>query len=237
MQIIKQLLIIKLLCFVLFLTSGTAQFNFVHISDIHVSDVESIQNNPDVGGVIFKKVITKIRNLIPKPAFVVASGDISNVGSYGLGMYEELTQHLFPSMLSNPENGDYFIDSANTIPIYFVPGNHDYFTLPASPLSNAGLVNYSNYLAPNSDYSILYQNAVIVFIRSGMEEYRPVWIDTNPMEPEGSGISSDQCNYIRTNLNLNSDKKKFLVMHHPPVNAVGTNADGTPSTGTIIRCC
>jgi 3',5'-cyclic AMP phosphodiesterase CpdA len=234
MKTIRRLLLILSLCLALLLTSGTAQFNFVHISDIHVSDVASIQNTPDISGVIFKQVINKIKSLIPKPAFVVASGDISNVGSYGTGMYETLTQHLFPTQISNPANGDYFIDSAQTIPIYFTPGNHDYFTLPASPISNADLVNYSNFLSPNEDYSITYENAVLLFVRSGMEEYRSVWIDTNPLEPEGSGISNDQCNFIRTTLNLNSDKKKFIVMHHPPVNAVGTNADGTPSGGTII---
>jgi 3',5'-cyclic AMP phosphodiesterase CpdA len=234
MNTIRRLLLILSLCLALLLTSGTAQFNFVHISDIHVSDVASIQNSPDIGGVIFKQVINKIKSLIPKPAFVVASGDNSNVGSYGTGMYETLTQHLFPAQISNPANGDYFIDSAQTIPIYFTPGNHDYFTLPASPLSNADLVNYTNFLSPNADYSITYENAVLLFVRSGMEEYRPVWVDTNPLEPEGSGISNDQCNFIRTSLNLNSDKKKFIIMHHPPVNAVGTNANGTPSTGTVL---
>lgn len=234
MRIIKQLLIVKILSLLLILTSGTAQFNFVHLSDIHISDVTSIQNNPDIGGVMFKKVITVIRNLIPKPAFVVASGDISNVGSYGNGMYEALTQHLFPNQITNPDNGDFFIDSAMTIPIYFVPGNHDYFTLPASPVSNSGLINYSNYISPNNDYSISYQNSVIIFIRSGMEEYRPVWIDTNPLEPEGSGISADQCNFIRSVCNANHNNKKIIVMHHPPVNAVGTNADGTQSTGTVL---
>jgi hypothetical protein len=28
--------------------------------------------------------------------------------------------------------------------------------------------------------------------------------------------------------------KKIVVMHHPLINALGTNADGTPSTGTVL---
>lgn len=234
MKTLRRLFLILSLCLALLLTSGTAQFNFVHISDIHVSDVASIQNSPDIGGVIFKKVITVIRNLIPKPAFVVASGDISNVGSYGNGMYAELTKHLFPNQIANPGYGDYYIDSAMTIPIYFVPGNHDYFTLPASPVSEPDLINYSNAVAPASDYSINYQNATIIFLLSGSEVYRPVWIDTNPLEPEGSGLTDDQIIFTRNTLNNNISQKKIIVMHHPAVNAHGTNIDGTPTTSTIL---
>ena len=92
-------------------------FNFVHISDLHVSNVASVQNNPDIDGVVFKQMLDKINSLTPKPAFVVASGDISNVGSYGDGMYDVLTQYLFPHALINPGYGNFFIDSTTITPI------------------------------------------------------------------------------------------------------------------------
>jgi 3',5'-cyclic AMP phosphodiesterase CpdA len=211
------------------------QFSFVHLSDIHVSDGVSLTNDCDTNGVIFAQMLATINNLDPKPVFVVASGDISNMGSGGGdGMYSNLTQYLFPSSLINPGAGDYYIDAAQTIPIYFVPGNHDYFTMLIPPLSSPDLVNYEMYLAPDTDYTITFNNALVIFLRSGYDVYRPIWEDWNPLEPEGSGLTDDQCNWLRSILAANPDKKKIIVMHHPPVAANGTNWDGTPNTGTIL---
>jgi 3',5'-cyclic AMP phosphodiesterase CpdA len=210
------------------------QFSFVHLSDIHVSDGVSLTNECDTNGVIFSQMLATINNLDPKPAFVVASGDISNMGSGGDGMYSNLTQYLFPFSIINPAAGDYYIDAAQTIPIYFVPGNHDYFTTLIPPISSPDLVNYEMYLAPDADYTVTYNNAIVIFLRSGYDVYRPIWIDWNPLEPEGSGLTDDQCNWLRSILAANPDKKKIIVMHHPPVAANGTNWDGTPNTGTIL---
>ena len=230
----KNLIAALLLLQLLFFTNVFSQFTFVHISDIHVANTSSPINSPDIDGVKFKQMLDKINSLLPKPAFVVASGDISNVGSYGDGMYGVLTQYLYPQNVTNPQYGDYYIDAAQTIPIYIVPGNHDYFSSTLFIASDPGLVNYSTDVAPPSDFMITYQNAVIFFLLSGYDQFRPIWIDADLSNPEGSGISNVQCNFLRTNLYQNNNKKKIIVMHHPPVNAVGTNADGTPSTSSIV---
>lgn len=188
----------------------------------------------DSNGVIFSQMLSTINALDPKPAFVVASGDISNAGSIGDGKYPMLTQYLFPSQLSYPGNGDYFIDAAETIPIYFVPGNHDYYSTLVPPLSDPALPAYSSNLAPAADYYITYENAVIIFLFSGYNQLRPVWIDWDVDNIEGSGLTTDQCNWLRNIMTGNPGKKKIIVMHHPPVNVHGTNADGSPNTGTIL---
>ncbi len=231
--IIKILLSAALLSLVIY-NESFSQFNFVHITDLHVSDGTSYVNNSDINGVVFSQMLETIRNLTPKPAFVVASGDLTNVGSAGDGADPVFLQYLFPTLVTNPQPGDYFIDSAKTIPIYFTPGNHEYYTTLIPPLSATGLVNYKNYFAPDTDYTITYNNAALLFLRSGYDVFRPLWIDVNITNPEGSGISDSQCNWVRSELSNNANMRKIIVMHHPPVDAIGTNADGTPSTLNIV---
>jgi 3',5'-cyclic-AMP phosphodiesterase len=234
MKTLKRIVVYFYLPLTLIFTQSVAQFTFVHISDLHISNGPSEVNNSDTSGLIFSQMLSTINNLDPKPAFVVASGDISNVGSSGDGMYSIMTQYLFPSQITNPGNGDLYIDPAQTIPIYYVPGNHDYLSTIVPPLPTAGLNNYSAYVSPAADYYIVHGNAVIIFLLSGDDQYRPLWVDINVQEPEGSGLTNDQINWLRNVLKNNAGKKKIIVMHHPPVNALGTNANGTPNTGTMV---
>lgn len=204
-----------------------AQFSFIHISDMHVSDIPF--QDSDTNAQYFRCYSKEFTNLYPRPDFVVVSGDISNVGNqYPDGMYPILTQYLFPPALINPGIGDYFIDSAKTIPIYFVPGNHEYWVaLVNPPVSNDTLPYYKKFLAPDIDYSITNNLAVIVFLRSGPDT------TLSNGNKKGKGLSDEQCTYLRNILSVNSNKRKIIIMHHPAVNAIGTNPDGTPFTGII----
>lgn len=213
-----------------------SQFSFVHITDLHVSDATSYVNGCDLNGVMAQCYLKVLANLNPKPAFVLATGDISNEGNSGpYGMYPTLTQFLFPGLVLNPGINAYFIDSAHTIPIYFTPGNHDYRTGNLPPLSTVALTYYSEYIAPDTDYVLTINNAIIICMRSGYDDNRPIWVDTDPLNPEGSGLTDLQCNWLRSVLSAgdNKNKRKIIVMHHPPVDVAGTNSDGTPYTGTI----
>ncbi len=215
--------------------SVRAQYSFVHITDLHVSDAVSYVNSCDNHAVTFQCYIQEFANLNPKPAFVVVSGDVANIGNNGpSGMYPELTQYLYPPSQSYPANGSYFIDSAQTIPIYFVGGNHEYYTTLIPPLSNATPQYYPHYIGPDSDYVVNTQYAAIIFLRSGYDDDRPIWEDINITSPEGHGLSMTQCAWLRHSLSINANKRKIIVMHHPPVNAIGTNSDGSPDTGTVV---
>ena len=211
------------------------QITFVDISDLHVSNAVSYVNSCDNQAAAFQCYIKEFAAMSPKPAFVVASGDIANIGNSSPdGMYPELTQFLFPPSQTNPAPGSYFIDSAQSIPIYFTPGNHEYYTTLIPPLSNSTLQYYPHYISPDEDYTVETADAVLLFLRSGNDAFRPIWEDVNITCPEGSGITTAQCNWLRTVLNANPDKHKIIVMHHPPVNVAGTSSDGTPFTGTIL---
>lgn len=207
--------------------SSFGQFTFIHLTDLHVSSFPF--EDSDTNAQYFQCCIKEFARLNPKPAFVVVSGDVSNVGNLSPdGMYPTITQHLFPPSLTNPGIGDYFIDSAMTIPIYFVPGNHEYWTeLVDPPVSNDTLTYYEKYLIPDTDYVITTDLAVLVFLRSGSDS------TISLTDKKGKGLTGEQCAFLRNTLNDNSNKRKIIIMHHPAVNAIGTNSDGTPYGGTI----
>jgi 3',5'-cyclic AMP phosphodiesterase CpdA len=231
-DIMKKLILLFVVIFITTLSSF-AQFTFIHITDTHVSNTLSLVNSYDTNAQRFQCYIQEFANLSPKPAFVIASGDISNIGNQSPdGMYPTMTQYLFPPTQTNPAPGAYFIDAAKTIPIYFTPGNHEYYTTLMPPTSNATLSYYPEYIAPDSDYAITYNNAVIIFMRSGYDG--SYFHDLNPQAPEGTGISDAQCHWLRNKLSANAGKRKIITFHHPAVNVAGTNSDGTPFTGTIL---
>ncbi len=208
--------------------SSFAQFSFVHLSDMHVSNIPAADS--DTNAQYFQCAIKEFANLIPKPSFVLVTGDISDIGNMQiLGMYPTITQHLSPPSLTNPAVGAYFIDSAKTIPIYFTPGNHEYWTGFDSihiPISNDTLFYYPEYITPDMDYVINTDIAVIAVLRSGHDS--PYGYPPNPALIMGTGLSNEQIIWLRNVLVGNSSKRKIIVMHHPPVNAAGTNSDGTP---------
>lgn len=233
-------LISKKICFLFAIIcisalSSFAQFSFIHITDLHVANAPSLVNSYDINAEKFQCYIKEFPTLVPKPAFVVAGGDITNVGNEPPdGMYPTLTRYLFPPTLENPGPGAYCIDSANTIPIYFTPGNHDYYTsLAFVPTSSATLSYYPKYIAPDSDYVITTGIAVIICMRSGYDGF--YFNDGDPTNPEGTGFSNAQCTWLRNVLEANADKRKIIVFHHPAVDVAGTNSDGTPFTGAVLN--
>ncbi len=201
-------------------------YNFIALSDMHVATVTSAVNNCDLNGEEAKCYLHYFASLNPKPAFIIASGDISNIGNSSTagGMYSALTQYLYPHPIVNPGVGAYYIDAAKTIPFYFAPGNHDYYTtlLPPGTLTQLDtLTNYSHNIAPDTDYAIINGSAVLLFVRSGNDISYAISTD-----PKGSGLTNEQCTWIRRVLLANSTKRKIIIMHHPAANHTGYNCNG-----------
>lgn len=224
----KKLLLFSILCAAM--PGAFAQFTFVHMSDLHVSSAPA--PNSDTNAQYFRCAIGEFATLNPKPEFVVVTGDISDIGNMQPeGMYPALAQYLFPPDLSNPLPGDYFIDAAKTIPVYFTPGNHEYwvsFDSIGLPVSGDTLFFYPGHISPDADYTIVNDLAVIVVLRSGHDT--PYNYPPNPLLIQGTGISNEQIIWLREILSMHSTKRKIIALHHPPVNATGTNSDGTPFT-------
>jgi 3',5'-cyclic AMP phosphodiesterase CpdA len=230
--------ILLLLSMSIFPVISFAQFTFAHITDLHVADGMFNVGSYDLNGVEFQIVLNNLNNLNTPLAFVAASGDISNMGSAGTvsgteGMYGALTGHLFANQLTNPAPGDFFIDANRTIPIYFAPGNHEYYTTLTPPTSDTNLAYYLKHVSPDADYFIVKNNAIILFVRSGWDDNRSILIDQDIDNPEGSGLTLGQCQWVRNTLHTYSNKRKIIVMHHPPSNANGILYDGTPYTAII----
>jgi hypothetical protein len=82
------------------------------------------------------------------------------------------------------------------------------------------------------DYALISATAIIVVLRSGHDS--PYGYPPDPAVIMGTGLSNEQCTWLRNILSSNSSKRKIIVMHHPPVNAAGTNSDGTPFTALTL---
>lgn len=73
----KNYLVLFALLFAVIVNSS-AQFSFVHISDLHVSSIQL--PNSDYNAQNFQCYMKEFTDLAPKPAFVLVSLDISYFG-------------------------------------------------------------------------------------------------------------------------------------------------------------
>jgi len=201
---------------------SAAPFSFVHITDLHVAASASA-GDYDLDGVAFGQVIAGINGLSPKPAFVVATGDICHAGDWSSAQYPDVIQRLFPNTaLTNPAAGAYYADAARTIPVYFVTGNHDYRETNVPPTSDYTPDYYPSQMGPLGDYVIDKGSAVIVGLNSGYDQTRTGSV----MKPEGSGLSNAQMAWLHNQWVAAGSKKKIVFMHHPAVADTGTLWNG-----------
>lgn len=208
------------------LFAQSTSFTFIHLSDIHVSTVPSAVNQCDVNGAKAQCYLKEFATMSPKPAFILGTGDISNIGNSTAvpgGMYSALTQYLYPQGLQYPAPGQLFIDSAKTIPIYLAPGNHEYYTTLTSfsvgtqtlPLLDS-IPNFVQNIGPDSDYAVSTNISVVLFMRSGHDISYLISTD-----PKGSGYTTAQIDWMRSVVAANPYKRKIIVMHHPPTDGAG----------------
>jgi 3',5'-cyclic AMP phosphodiesterase CpdA len=226
MKKIYLLVIAAMLC-TLTSVAQSSSFSFIHLSDLHVSTVTSAVNQCDVNGAKASCYLPFFAAMNPKPAFILGTGDISNIGNSTAvpgGMYSAITQYLYPHGLQYPAPGALFIDSAKTIPIYLAPGNHEYYTTLTGfslttetlPLLDS-IPNFVQNIGPDSDYAISTPISVVLVMRSGYDVSYTISFD-----PKGSGYTPAQIDWMRSVLAANQNKRKILIMHHPPSNDEGT---------------
>lgn len=96
--------VVLLLGFLLFtMPSAHADFSFVHITDIHVTAADGEESNAAKDAALFREISV----LDPKPAFVVNTGDVCEVGTDAeYAIYRKTLDEL-------------------KMPSYAAPGNHD----------------------------------------------------------------------------------------------------------------
>ncbi len=191
---------------------------FVHITDLHIT----AENDHD-----WPAKVSKIANLNPKPAFVVATGDLVDWGYNGESNYDALLQPLYPK---GGDRQQRYIDQVQEIPIYFCPGNHDayneYYLLDHTFRCDRDFVTYYNKVASNYGMYEDHSDIVIFSLNSGKD------ICFQGLElPESDGLYDNMVEIFERDLDLldgvldnqdNSEKTKIVIMHHPIKDLPGT---------------
>ncbi len=180
------------------------EFCFAHITDPHLKGSDLLKIN-------FIKTIKNIRNLIPKPDFLVVTGDIAENGQMiGSGMLSYLS---FNSILDR-----YKLER------YCCPGNHDRYA--GTGLLIGTLKNYHKYIDSKDRYNFKIHNTMFFSLDSGWDVGGIVnKIIENP--PRSSGLQDDDIEWIDEKIDMldgvrdhidRSGLNKIIFMHHPIIN-------------------
>ncbi|MDE1996487.1 MAG: metallophosphoesterase, partial [Rhizobiaceae bacterium] len=88
----------------------TEPLTFIHLTDLHIGnpDVQDDHLYSDTSTTL-ETILAEVKRVVPKPRFIVASGDLTNRGD--IASYEELKRILAEADLD--------------IPVLFALGNHD----------------------------------------------------------------------------------------------------------------
>lgn len=182
-------------------------FYFVQITDTHVMhklfDKGENQNK-------FQTVVNHVSSFEDKPAFVVITGDLVEWGSGVLGV---LNFKAFLDCLYEKDDRLY-LDSSYSIPVYTIPGNHDYRWF-------GSLINYhrlvdKDHVKDNDKFTIEYENLTLLFLDTGHDYIlRP----KNWIHVQGSGLTYWLDILWLENELYNCDSQhKIVLMHYPAIN-------------------
>ncbi len=197
-------------------TQFNSNYKFIHLSDLHVGSPRNIKNpednvqagfwNPDDSQrwLYLKKEINEVN--LSNPDFVIITGDL---------MYGQMN----PLEYAYEYEETYRMLKQFNVPIYLVPGNHDYYAQDATLTDGAKF--WQNYFGP-SYYSFDY-GSYAHFVGANS-------FDWNKLDRSGKSLSvftwggqirDKQMNWIRDDLSNNAetatnDQTKVLFCHHNP---------------------
>lgn len=172
---------------------------FLQLSDIHIGNTAQELLR-------FQQAVIEANTIYPD--FVVITGDIVEAGEIG------------PS----PTWYGQFLWAAGelTVPVFTVPGNHDY--APATQMTN-----YPVLINPELNYSFRYADWFIVLAMT-----------TGPLDPDSSnarcwGLSPEQIRWADSVLTANgSFTQKIAVMHGPVIDYDGSDRSNTHGRNEFI---
>jgi len=183
-------------------------FYFVQITDTHVLH-ESFDKNENSKG-RFRCVLENATSFKRKPAFIVVTGDLCGWG--GSGKTGVLNCQAFVSCLYE-KNNRLYATSDYSIPVYTIPGNHDYF--PKKNLKNYHKYIDKNHVDEDDRYVVEYGEVSLFFMDSGSNYLM------DPLEwdlVKGSGVYDDDIEWLEKELSNCKTEHKIVLMHHPAVN-------------------
>jgi 3',5'-cyclic AMP phosphodiesterase CpdA len=181
-----------------------SNFYFIHITDTHIMNEPFGDIYNKYSKDRFLKVLDKINSFKVKPAFLVITGDLVDCGSGKSGAlnYQTLVSCLFE------EDRQFYLDSEHFIPVYFTPGNHDYYF-------NWNLDNYYKYIYQDRRYIIKHENLTLFFMDSGPHYIiKPKYI----FDVFARGLEDEDIRWLEEQLNNSNSEHKIVLMHHPAIN-------------------
>lgn len=195
-------------------------FYFIQITDTHV--MHKISDRNEEYKKLFCDLIEHICLFEKKPAFIVITGDLVSIGS---GIIGGLNYQAFLQCV-HKKDGQLYADQNYTMPIYTIPGNHDY-------LLKWNLLNYHVYIDNkhvfwknildllerrqlNDRYTVIHENLTLFFLNTG---HGYLLNPTDWLNIKGSGLSYwFDIEWLESAFNNCSSKHKIVIMHHPAIN-------------------
>jgi 3',5'-cyclic AMP phosphodiesterase CpdA len=189
-------------------------FYFVHITDTHVAS--KLYDRNEIRQQWLISLLDYISSFDIPPAFVVITGDLVEWGEGFLGAlnYYALIHCFYKN------NTQLYADKNCSIPVYFTPGNHDYY--PNRELYNYHLFIDRTHINDNDRYVIIYQNLSLFFMNSGPNSYAN---HSDVINSLGVGLTNDDIVWLDEKLNNCTTNKKIILMHHPAINLRNQNGE------------
>jgi len=194
-------------------TQGTGDFYFVHITDTHV--VNKCWDRNETRKYWLTSLLQYVTSFETPPAFVVITGDLVDwgEGSRGILNYYTFRQCFYQ------QNRQLYADKNCSIPVYFTPGNHDYYFFRL--LCNYHLLVNTIALKDHDRYIVTYKNVSLFFMNSGPDSYATQSDRNNSL---AVGLTKKDIAWLDEHLHSCSSSYKIILMHHPAINL--RNEDG-----------
>jgi len=194
-------------------------FYFVHLTDPHI--MHKIFDRSENYKNQLSKVINYFSSIEDKPAFIVITGDLVSIGG---GIIGTLNYRTFLECFYKKDK-QLYADENYTIPVYTIPGNHDY-------LLRLNLINYHRFIdnkhtirfnimellenrTLNDRYVIKHENLTLYFLDSGHGYFLKPW---EIYKFRGAGLSYwFDIEWLERQFRKDDSIHKIILMHYPAV--------------------
>ncbi|MCX8029562.1 MAG: metallophosphoesterase [Brevinematales bacterium] len=189
-------------------TNTSMGLRILHLTDLHIDNINLFAKNYSRN----IKMLQKNINIL-SPNVVIVSGDIVEFGEgiFAKANYEILNNLFYYS------NGNFYFDKDLKIPLYFVPGNHEYETM--LKLSSTDIPNYRKFIGSNFvNYYIDIQDVRLIFLDTGYDYYFSLFSHNSILpDPESVGLFQNQLDFLERALKTSSNIN-IIITHHPYLN-------------------
>lgn len=177
----------------------------LHLTDLHIDSINLFSRN-----YVRNIEILRMNLNLLSPDVVVISGDIVE---FGEGIMAKSNYKILNDLFYYSD-GSFYFDREMKIPLYFVPGNHEYGTI--FKFSFKDIPNYRSFIGSKFlNYYVDIKNVRLIFLDTGYD-YSYSFHLHNLMIPssEGVGLFKHQLEFLEDALK-NSNNTNIIITHHP----------------------